>query len=165
MAKSYNPFPISAIGQEVESPDCCCYWIIYCHDRPPLRIDIFIFFPFHRRFAYLNDISIAPEMSLPFCIIEWLSQDQADEFLGFNSPQNFYQRVKSIDSYFRVGSHRFISQIKEIGSDTIIPCISFARLRISSSVVKKYPHPPAIAHTKCKASLSFNPSATKASAF
>ena len=66
-------------------------------------------FFFHRRFAYLNDISIAPELSLPLCIIKWFSQDQADEFLGFNSTQNFYQRVKSIYSYFRVGSHRFIS--------------------------------------------------------
>ncbi len=58
-----------------------------------MSIDFLVKSRFHRCATYLSDISIGPEVLLPFRIIEWLSQDQADKFLSFNNAQNIYQRA------------------------------------------------------------------------
>ena len=56
-----------------------------------MSIDFLSGFAIPLQCRYFSDTFIGPEILLPFRIIEWLSQDQADEFLSFNGSQNIYQ--------------------------------------------------------------------------
>ena len=58
-----------------------------------MSIDFLVKSRFHRCATYLSNISIGPEILLPLRVIEWLSQDQADEFLSVNDTQSIYQRA------------------------------------------------------------------------
>ncbi len=66
-----------------------------------------------------------------FVTVERLAQNQGDKSLSFHRAQGIDQSTEAAYAYFGVSSHRFISRTKEVGSNIVIPCISFPRLRIS----------------------------------
>jgi hypothetical protein len=114
----------------------------------------------HSGFADVVNTLISPKMSLPACVVERLAQNQGDKALSLHSAQRLNQGTEASNTYFGVCAYRFISRTKVAGSTTIMSCMFFPCLRMSSSVVTKYVHSPAIAHAIYGASFAFSPRAT-----
>ena len=111
----------------------------------------------HGGLAEFVHTPLGPKLSLPLRIVERLTQYQGDKALGVHRTQRLHQGTKAAYTDFGIGTHRFISRTKAVGSISVMSCTSCRRLRMSSSVVTKYGHAPAMAHAMCKASFAFSP--------